>query len=134
MRSWRLSSVLAVAAVIGLASVPTGSTAQSQPGEVIGHTIKVPRTRVAAATSRLSEVEAEMAALPAQGQAERLLQDAISGHSGATDEIMARVDGWRGRIARTPSLETLVEAALNGSDLRVRAAASQIERAATNRR
>ncbi len=134
MRSWRFSSVAAVAAVVGLASVPSvGSTAQSQPGEIIGHTIKVPGTRVAGTTSRLSEVEAEIvAALPPQGQAERLLQYAISRHVGATDAITTRVDGWRGRIARTPSLETLVEVALNGSDLRVRAAASEIELAAMN--
>jgi hypothetical protein len=109
--------------------------AQSQPGEIVGHTIKVPGPRLAGTTARLTEVEAEMvAALPPQGQAERLLQYAISRHSGATDEITTRVDGWRGRIVRTPSLETLVEVALNGSDLRVRAAAGEIELAAMNLR
>ena len=43
-----------------------------------------------------------VAAMAPQGQAERLLQYAISHHVGATDEIKARVNGWRGAIAFTP--------------------------------
>ena len=113
--------------------LPASAWAQSLPGEIVGHEIKVPGTRVAGTTSRLSEVEAGMVArLAPQGQAERLLQYAISRHSGATDEITRRVDGWRGRITRTSTIETLVEVALNGSDLRVRAAALEIELAAMN--
>jgi hypothetical protein len=71
-----------------------------------------------------------VAGMPPQGQAERLLQYAISHHVGATDEIKARVDGWRGAIESTPSLETLLDVARNGDDLRVRAAAIEIELAA----
>jgi hypothetical protein len=59
--------------------------------------------------------------------AERLLQYAISHHLGATEEIKARVNGWRGAIKTTPSLETLLDVARNGDDLRVRAAAIEIE-------
>ena len=73
-----------------------------------------------------------VAAMPPQQQAERLLQYAISRHMGATDEIKARVKGWLGRITRTPSLDTLLEVASNGDDLRVRAAAIEIELAALN--
>jgi hypothetical protein len=107
--------------------------AQSAPGEIVGHKIKVPGDRVEGTTARLSEVEAEMvAALPPQQQAERLLQYAISHHVGATDEIKARVKGWLGRIKQTPSLGTLVEVATNGNDLRVRAAAWEIQLAVFN--
>ena len=67
-----------------------------------------------------------------QGQAERLLQYAISHHAGATDDIKARVKGWRGVITFTPPLETLLDVARNGDDLRVRAAAIEIELAALN--
>ena len=73
-----------------------------------------------------------VAAMPPQQQAERLLQYAISHHVGATDEIKARVNGWRGVIAITPAMETLLDVARNGADLRVRAAAIEIELAALN--
>jgi len=106
---------------------------QSAPGEIVGHKIKVPGERVEGTTARLSEVEAEMvAALPPQQQAERLLQYAISHHIGATDEIKARVTGWLGQIKQTAALDTLVEVATNGDDLRVRAAAWEVQLAVFN--
>ena len=107
--------------------------AQSAPGEIVGHKIKVPGDKVEGTTARLSEVEAEMvAAMAPQQQAERLLQYAISHHVGATDEIKARVKGWLGQIKQTPALDTLVEVATNGDDLRVRAAAWEVQLAALN--
>lgn len=42
------------------------------------------------------------------------------------------MDGWRGKIAFHTVLTTLIDAALNGSDLRVRAAAIEIQLAAAN--
>ena len=63
---------------------------------------------------------------------ERLLQYAISHHVGATDYIKARVSAWRGVIAFTTALDTLLDVARNGDDLRVRAAALEIELAALN--
>ena len=93
----------------------------------------VPGGRVEGTTAKLSEVEAEMVAgMGPQGQAERLLQYAISRHVGATDDIKARVNGWRGPITFTPALSTLLDVARNGDDLRVRAAAIEIELAALN--
>jgi HEAT repeat protein len=120
---------------VGLLLPPTPLTsgAQSAPGEIVGHKIPVPGDRVEGTTARLSEVEAEMVErLPPQQQAERLLQYAISHHVGATDEITRRVKGWLGKITRTPSFDTLVEVAINGGDLRVRAAAWEVELAALN--
>ena len=73
-----------------------------------------------------------VAAMAPQQQAERLLQYAISHHVGATDEIKARVKGWLGQITQTPALDTLVEVATNGDDLRVRAAAWEVQLAALN--
>jgi hypothetical protein len=105
--------------------------AQSVPGEIVGHKIPIPGNKVEGTTAKLSEVEAEMVArLPPQQQAERLLQYAISHHIGATDAIKVRVKEWLGHITRTPSLDTLVEVAINGDDLRVRAAAWEVELAA----
>jgi hypothetical protein len=105
--------------------------AQSGPGEIVGHKLPVPGEPVGGTTAKLSEVEAELvAALPPQGQAERLLQYAISHHVGATDDLKIRVRNWRGAIKLTPALETLLDVARNGDDLRVRAAAIEIELAA----
>src|SRR6188474_1033163 len=120
--------------VILAALVPaTPSAAQSLPNEIVGHKIRVPGDKVDGTTEKLSEVEREIvAALPPQQQAERLLQYAISHHVGATDEIKARVREWRGTITTTPAMETLLDVARNGADLRVRAAAIELELAAAN--
>jgi hypothetical protein len=107
--------------------------AQTLPGEIAGHRIRVPGEPVDGTTAKLSEVEAEMvAAMAPQGQAERLLQYAISRHVGATDAIKVRVTDWRGVITSTPALETLLDVARNGADLRVRAAAVEIDLAIAN--
>lgn len=101
---------------------------QSQPGEIVGQKLPVPGKPVHGTTSQLSEVEREMVdAMGPQQQAERLLQYAISHHRGATDEIKARVKQWRGQIKQTDALTTLMDVALNGDDLRVRAAVFEID-------
>ena len=111
----------------------TRLAAQQAPGEIAGHKVPVPGEKVEGTTAKLSEVEAELvAAMLPQDQAERLLQYAISHHVGATEDLKARVKGWRGAIKFTPSLETLLDVARNGDDLRVRAAAIEIELAALN--
>lgn len=123
-----LRPFLLLSAGLLLPLAPATSMAQSLPGEIVGYKIPVPGDRVEGTTAKLSEVEAEMVErLPPQQQAERLLQYAISHHVGATDAIKLRVKEWLGHIARTPSLDTLVEVAINGDDLRVRAAAWEIE-------
>ena len=113
--------------------LPAQLAAQTAPGEIAGHRLPVPGESLGGTTAKLSEVEAEMVArLPPQGQAERLQQYAISHHVGATDDLKARVKGWRGPITYTLSLETLLDVARNGDDLRVRAAAFEIELAVLN--
>jgi HEAT repeat protein len=111
----------------------TPVAAQSLPNEIVGHRIRVPGDKVDGTTARLSEVERELIdALPPQHQAERLLQYALSQHVGATDEIKARVKGWRGLITMTPAMATLTDVARNGANLRIRAAAIELELAAMN--
>ena len=125
----------AIARLLILAAlVPaTPSAAQSLPNEIVGHKIRVPGDKVEGTTEKLSEVERMIVeALPPQQQAERLLQYAISHHVGATDEIKARVKDWRGTITTSPMMETLLDVARNGANLRVRAAAIEIELAAMN--
>ena len=119
-----LARVLILAALVPAAP----GAAQSLPNEIVGHKIRVPGDKVEGTTEKLSEVERLIVeALPPQQQAERLLQYAISNHVGATDEIKARVREWRGVIATSPAMATLLDVARNGADLRVRAAAIEIE-------
>jgi hypothetical protein len=126
-----MQTILLLAIVAAL--LPTQVAAQSLPNEVIGHRIAVPGDKVQGTTASLSEVERELVeALAPQPQAERLLQYAISHHAGATDEIKARVPRWRGAISITESMATLLDVARNGADLRVRAAAIEIELAGFN--
>ena len=106
---------------------------QSMPGEIVGEKLPVPGKPVHGTTSQLSEVERDMVDhMAPQQQAERLLQYAISHHRGATDEIKIRVKQWRGQIKQTDSLTTLMDVALNGDDLRVRAAVFEIDLAVAN--
>ena len=113
--------------------ISSAVSGQDMPGEIIGQKLPVPGRPVHGTTSQLSEVERDMVDhMPAQQQAERLLQYAISHHRGATDEIKARVRQWRGQIKQTDSLVTLMDVAMNGDDLRVRAACFEIDLAVAN--
>jgi hypothetical protein len=67
-----------------------------------------------------------------QAQAELLLERAINHYDGASDQIQRRVDGWHGHVEMTPSLHSLFTTALNSNDLRVRAAAIEVDLAALN--
>ena len=106
---------------------------QSLPGEIVGRKLPLPGDPVQGTTDQLSEVEREMVdRLEPQPQAERLLQYAISHHRGATDEIKARAKRWCGQIKMTDAMRTLMDVALNGDDLRVRAAVFEIDLAIGN--
>jgi len=129
-RNARLLMLLAVAYAV---CVCAPASAQSQPGEIVGHKLPVPGEPVQGTTDQLSEVEREMVdRLDPQPQSERLLQYAISHHRGATDEIKARAKRWRGQIKMTDSMRTLMDVALNGDDLRVHAAVYEIDLAIAN--
>jgi HEAT repeat protein len=109
------------------------AAAQTAPGELTGHKLPPPGEPVKGTTARMSEVEYDIVnGLDTQKQAEMLLQFAISHHRGATDEIKRRAPEWVGKIKSTESMNTLLEVALNGDDLRVRAACIEIELATLN--
>lgn len=80
-----------------------------------------------ASANVLSEHETEaLDAMPAQAQAELLLERAINHYAGAGDEIAARVDRWRDRVDLTDRLNGLFSTAINSDDLRVRAAGIEV--------
>jgi hypothetical protein len=80
-----------------------------------------------ASANVLSEHHTEtLDALPPQAQAEFLLERAINHYAGANDQILARVRKWRGQVKSTERFERLFRMAINSDDLRVRAAAIEV--------
>src|SRR4030081_1917527 len=86
-----------------------------------------------ASPSKLSDHEIEeIANLPAQQQAERLLERSINHYDGALELINRSVDNWFGQLELQGQLSSLLTTALNSNDLRVRARALEIELAGYN--
>jgi hypothetical protein len=61
-----------------------------------------------------------------QHQAELLLERSINRYRGANEQIAARVDRWKGQIEMDGRLDALFRTALNSGELRVRAAAIEV--------
>jgi HEAT repeat protein len=88
---------------------------------------------VTASPPLLSEHEVqELGHMTAQQQAELLLERATNHYDGAAAWIEKRVDSWRGSLTLRDRLNMLITSALNSNDLRVRAAAIEIDLAAYN--
>jgi len=98
-----------------------------------GDQLPVPGKWVAADHAKLSEHNIEwMQTQPPQVQAEFLLSSAINHDKGATDWINKLVDEWHGKLRRSQKWEDLQDTALYSNDLRVRAAAIEINLAVNN--
>ena len=65
-------------------------------------------------------------AMTPQAQAEFLLERSINHYAGANREIEARLASWRGRLEPGGRFESLFRMAINSDDLRVRAAAIEV--------
>jgi HEAT repeats len=86
-----------------------------------------------ASANVLSEHETEVLdQMTPQNQAQLLLERSINHYRGANDQIAQRVDQWRGKIKLDQKLNSLFMTALNSDDLRVRAAAIEIDLACRN--
>lgn len=84
-----------------------------------------------ASANVLSEHEIEaLDQMTPQHQAELLLERSINHYRGANQQIAARVVGWRGKIKLDDRLNNLFTTGLNSGDLRVRAAAIEVNIAA----
>ena len=86
---------------------------------------------VSAAKLSDSEIQ-EIANMAPQDQAERLLERAITHYDGALDLIAQYTDSWYGKLELQSKLSSLLTTALNSNDLRVRAAALEMELAGYN--
>ena len=62
-----------------------------------------------------------------QQQAELLLERTVNHYEGANDQIATRLAGWWGKLKLTPRFNSLITTALNSNDLRVRAAAIDLD-------
>ena len=81
-----------------------------------------------ASANVLSEHETEsLDQMTPQSQAQLLLERSINHYRGANDQIGERVSRWRGKIKLDQQLRSLFMTALNSDDLRVRAAAIEID-------
>jgi hypothetical protein len=86
-----------------------------------------------ASANVLSEHETEeLDAMTPQDQAALLLERSINHYRGANEQIARRVERWRGRITLDARLNNLFVTGLNSDDLRVRAAAIEVDIAARN--
>jgi HEAT repeat protein len=80
-----------------------------------------------ASANVLSEHHLEtLDAMPPQAQAEFLLERSINHYGGANREIEARLAAWRGKLEPGARFESLFRMAINSDDLRVRAAAIEV--------
>jgi hypothetical protein len=101
--------------------------------EIVGHRLPAAGKPVPATHSKLSEHNIEwVRQQPPQLQAEFLLGAAINHDEGATDLITKLLDDWRGHLTRTEKWQNLEETALYSNDLRVRAAAIEINLVVNN--
>ncbi len=120
---------------LGLASIAKSQTTSTTTAPKItsGEDLPVPGKPVAADHSQLSEHNIEwMQTQPPQVEAEFLLSAAINHDHGATDWINKLVDEWHGKLHVTQRWQDLQDTALYSNDLRVRAAAIEINLAVYN--
>jgi hypothetical protein len=68
-----------------------------------------------------------LARMVPQAQAEMLLEETVGDYDVAGGQLSSRMDGWRGRLTMSPRLTSLLDSGLNSRDLRVRAAAIEME-------
>lgn len=130
VRRWRKAS-LAVAAILMAMLFGTGKVRAAW--EEISRFWSLEGKPVPASANVLSEHEIEaLNQMAPQGQAELLLERSINHYRGANEQIAARVESWRGKITLKAHLNNLFTTALNSDDLRVRAAAIEVDLAARN--
>jgi len=121
----RLLGVVIAAAILVYTVAFGASPAKQQTAT--GEQLPVPGKSVAADHGKLSEHNMEwLQSQPPQAQAEFLLEAAVNHDRGATDLIAKNVDSWHGKVHKSQHLDDLEMTALYSNDLRVRAAAIEV--------
>lgn len=123
----RLLHAVAVMAGIGLAVAVSSAGGM---GSIWGKLSNSSTLRKNSSERSFAFSETDLDRQEPQQQAELLLERAVSHSDGATDQIEARVDGWRGKLQWNNQLGQLTSAALNSSDTGVRNSAIEVQLAA----
>ena len=129
--NWRTVTLVAIAFIVGTIVAGSGSlrAAWTPVARLIG--LQDPPTPASA--NLLSEHEVEgLDGMPAQNQAELLLERSINHYRGANEEIARRVDRWAGHVKIEGRLNDLFTTAINSDDLTVRVAGIEIDIAGRN--
>jgi len=117
---WAFALVL-LTLVVGLAQEHKSDVPAS------GEQIAVPGKPVPPDSGKLSEHNLQwLSTQPPQAQMEFLLEEAINHDRGATTLIAEYLESWRGKVTRSDPWQNLETTALYSNDLRVRAAAIEI--------
>src|SRR3954467_9368452 len=126
-------SGLALALVCFIAGMLVGTDTARAAWEPIATFLSLQGAPAPASANVLSEHETELLdGMSAESQAELLLERSINHFQGANEQIAARAAGWVGKFAIEGRLNGLFTTALNSDDLRVRAAAIEVDLAARN--
>src|SRR5580765_3271738 len=129
--NWRTTTLASAAFLLGTIAAGPGSLRAAW--EPIARFVRLQDPPKPASANVLSEHEiVALNAMPAQSQAELLLERAINHYSGANDQIAARVGQWRGKITLDDRLHNLFMTAINSDDLTVRVAGIEVDIAARN--
>jgi hypothetical protein len=125
---WRLMVLILAAA---FAFVIFGTSSAQAAWQEISKFLSLQGKPERVSANVLSEHEIEeLDKMSPQAQATLLLERSINHFQGANSQIAERVRGWRGEITLDDRLHNLFMTALNSDDLRVRAAAIEIDIAA----
>lgn len=129
--SWQAIAAVVAGILVGVLFMGTGTARAAW--EEIAQLLSLQGKPEPASANVLSEHEVEgLDKVSPQSQAQLLLERSINHYRGANDQIATRVDSWRGKIKLDQSLNSLFMTALNSDDLRVRAAAIEIDLACRN--
>jgi HEAT repeat protein len=116
-------ALVALAAVL-LASGASARSAWDQLARILSlHGKPEPASANVLSTHHLEALDS----MAPQAQAEFLLERAVNHYEGATRQIELRLPAWRGHIESGDRFESLFRMAINSDDLRVRAAAVEID-------
>lgn len=117
-----------VVAAIAVAALLANTTTARAGWDQISRVLGLQGEPAPASANVLSEHHLEaLDAMPPQAQAEFLLERSMNHYEGANREIERRLPAWRGRIEPSDRFENLFRMAINSDDLRVRAAAVEID-------
>jgi HEAT repeats len=122
------AATIVLVAGIAAAALLVNTTGVRAAWDELAHFLSLSGKPEPASANVLSEHHAEaLDAMPPQAQAEFLLERSMNHYAGANEQIQARLGSWRGKIDPSDRFENLFRTAINSDDLRVRAAAIEID-------